>query len=248
MTLFSRLFHANLTVNIEKCEFGRATVKYLGKIVGGRRVCPVESKVEAITHFPVPTSCRELRRFLGMVGYYRNFRKKLSVIALPLTDLLSPKVPFKWTELCQVGFEKIKVFMINSPVLSAPDFSSLFLLAVDTSDTGTGAVLLQRDQAGVEHPVCYFSRKFNKHQRGYSTIDKEALPLVFALQHFDVYIGSVSYPLTVYTDHDPLVFLNRMKNNNQSLMCWSLFLQTFELDIRHIHGKDNIIGDALSRV
>ncbi len=114
--------------------------------------------------------------------------------------------------------------------------------------TGAGAVLLQRDQTGVEHPVCYFSRKFNKHQRRYSTIEKEGLALVLALQHFDVYVGSVSYPLIVYTDHNPLVFLNRMKNNNQRLMRWSLFLQTFELDIRHIRGKDNVIADALSRV
>ncbi len=94
----------------------------------------------------------------------------------------------------------------------------------------------------------YFSQKFNKHQRRYSTIEKEGLALVLALQHFDVYVGSVSYPLIVYTDHNPLVFLNQMKNNNQRLMRWSLFLQTFELDIRHIRGKDNVIADALSRV
>lgn len=99
--------------------------------------------MEVITHFPMPTSHRELRPFLGMVGYYRNFCKKNSVVALPLTDLLSPKVPFKWIELCQASFEKIKVLMISSPVLSAPDFSYMFLLAVDTSDTGMGAVLLQ---------------------------------------------------------------------------------------------------------
>ncbi len=90
--------------------------------------------------------------------------------------------------------------------------------------------------------------KFNKHQRRYSTIEKEGLALVLALQHLYVYVGSVSYSLIVYTDHNPLVFLNRMKHNNQRLMRWSLFLQTFELDIRHIRGKDNVIADALSRV
>ncbi len=90
--------------------------------------------------------------------------------------------------------------------------------------------------------------KFNKHQRRYSTIEKEGLALVLALQHLDVYVGSVSYSLIVYTDHNPLIFLNRMKHNNQRLMRWSLFLQTFELDIRHIRGKDNVIADALSRV
>lgn len=246
--LFSRLSRANLTVNLAKCEFGRATVTYLGKIVGGGQVRPVESKVEAITNFPVPKTRRDLRRFLGMVGYYRNFCKNFSAVASPLTDLLSPKVPFQWSNECQMSFERVKALLINSPVLSAPDFSTPFCLAVDASDTGAGAVLLQRDQDGVEHPVCYFSRKFNKHQRCYSTIEKEALALILAIQHFDVYIGSVSHPLIVYTDHNPLVFLSRMKNNNQRLMRWSLFLQTFEVDIRHIRGKDNIIADALSRV
>jgi len=245
--LFSRLSRANLTVNLVKCEFGRATVTYLGKIVGSGQVRPVESKVEAITNFPMPTTRRELRRFLGMVGYYRSFCKNFSVVASPLTDLLSPKVAFKWTETCQLSFEKIKALLVSSPVLSAPDFSTPFFLAVDASDTGAGAVLLQLDQAGVEHPVCYFSRKFNKHQRGYSTIEKEALALVLAIQHFDVYIASVTHPLIVYTDHNPLTFISRMKNNNQRLMRWSLFLQTFELDIRHIRGKDNVIADALSR-
>ncbi len=152
-TLFNRLSCANLTVNLAKCEFGRATVTYLGKIVGGGQVRPVESKVEAIIHFPVPTTRRELRRFLGMVGYYRNFCVNFSAVASPLTDLLSPKVPFKWTESCQMSFEQFKALLINSPILFAPDFSSPFLLAVDASDTGVGAVLLQRDQTTRPAPL-----------------------------------------------------------------------------------------------
>ncbi len=127
-TLFNRLSCANLTVNLAKCEFGRATVTYLGKIVGGGQVRPVESKVEAIINFPVPTTRRELRRFLGMVGYYRNFCVNFSAVASPLTDLLSPKVPFKWTESCQMSFEQIKALLINSPILFAPDFHLRFCL------------------------------------------------------------------------------------------------------------------------
>ncbi len=158
--------------------------------MGGGQVRPVESKVEAIIHFPVPTTRRELLRFLGMVGYYRNFCINFSVVASPLTDLLSPKVPFKWTESCQMSFEQIKALLINSPILFAPDFSSPFLLAVDASDTGAGAVLLNEIRL-VLNIRCYFSQKFNKHQRRYSTIEKEGLALVLALQHFDVYVGSV---------------------------------------------------------
>ncbi len=86
----------------------------------------------------------------------------------------------------------------------APNFK--FKLEVDASAAGAGAVLLQEDEDGIDHPVCYFLRKFNKHQFNYSTIEKEALALLMALQYFDVYIGSSNYPVVVFTDHNPLVF------------------------------------------
>lgn len=89
-TVFKRLCDANLTLNLAKCEFGRATVEFLGKVVGQRQVKPVNSKVEAIRSFPAPGSRRELRRFLGMAGYYRCFCNNVSAVAAPLTDLLSP--------------------------------------------------------------------------------------------------------------------------------------------------------------
>jgi hypothetical protein len=96
--------------------------------------------------------------------------------------------------------------------------------------------------------VCYFSKKLNKHQRNYSTIEKECLALILALQHFEVYIGSAPSPVVVYSDHNPLTFIDKMKNKNQRLLRWSLFLQEYNLNIRHIKGKDNLIADALSRV
>ena len=134
------------------------------------------------------------------------------------------------------------------PVLTAPDFKSSFKLAVDASDVAAGAVLLQEDDEGVEHPVCYFSKKFNKSQRNYSTIEKECLALVLALQHFEVYVTSSSLPVVVYSDHNPLVFIRKMKDKNQRLLRWSLMLQEYVLEIRHIKGKDNVIADCLSRV
>ena len=95
--------------------------------------------------------------------------------------------------------------------------------------------------------MCYQSTKFKKHQKNYSTIEKETLSLLNALDKFDVYLSNVAYPVIVYSDHNPLKFLDRMKNKNQRLMRWALFLQQFSLDIRHIKGKDNKFADALSR-
>ena len=127
----------------------------------------------------------------------------------------------------------------------APDFDKL---AVDASDVGIGAVLLQEDNNGIDHPVCYFSKKFNKHQKNYSAIEKECLALIPAIQQFEVYLTSSTSPIVVFSDHNPLSFLHKLKNKNQRLLRWSLLLQEFNLDIRHIKGKDNIIPDALSRV
>ena len=123
----------------------------------------------------------------------------------------------------------------------------LFKLAVDASDTGAGSVLMQEDGNGVDHPVSYFSKKFNKYQKNYSTIEKECLSLILALQHFEVYLTSSSSPTVVFSDHSPLTFFHKMKNKNQRLLRWSLLFQEYNLDIRHIKGKDNIISDALSR-
>ena len=129
----------------------------------------------------------------------------------------------------------------------APDFSQPFSLAVDASDVGIGSVLLQVDSDNIEHPVSYFSRKFNSCQRNYSTVEKESLALVLSLHHFDVYASSYCYPIVVYTDHNPLTFLHRMKSKNRRLLNWSLFLQGYNLDIRHVRAVDNVCTDFWSR-
>lgn len=245
--LFQRLLAANLTINLAKCEFGKATVTYLGRLVGGGRVRPLDAKISAICDFPAPADRRELRRFLGMAGYYRAFCKNFSAVVAPLTDLLSPKVSYTWTEKCRNAFENLKSLLVAAPVLSAPDFTKPFSLAVDACDYGVGAVLLQLGADHINHPVSYFSKKFSHPQRSYSTIEKEALALVLAVQHFEVYLGA-SQCIVVYSDHDPLKFLWRMRNANQRLMRWSLILQPFNLEIKHIRGTDNVVADALSRV
>lgn len=100
---------------------------------------------------------------------------------------------------------------------------------------------------GLNIQCFFFSKKFNIHQRNYSVIEKEALALILAIQHFEVYLGSGS-PIKVMTDHNPLIFLQRSRTTNQRLMRWSLFLQSYPLQIHHIKGKENVLADALSRV
>ena len=239
---FERLSKAKLTINVAQSESCHATLTFLGHVVGQGQV-----KVKAISDFTVPTCKRQLMRFLGMAGNYRQFCDNFSVIAEPLTNLLSKGTKFIWTNHCQMAFDILKAILKNKPVLLAPNFAKEFKLAVDASDTGAGSVLVQEDGNGADHPVSYFSKKFHKHQRNYSTIEKECLSLSLALQHFEVYLTSSSSPTVVFSDHNPLIIIHKMKNKNQRLLRRSLLLQEYNLDIRHIKGKDNIISDALSR-
>ena len=145
-----------------------------------------------------------------------------------------------WSEECQQAFEGIKSLLLTAPVLKAPDFDKPFKLQVDVSDVGVGAVLLQESPQRIDHPVSYYSQKFNRQQANYSTSEKETLALLFSLQHFEVYLSAAVTPVEVYTDHNPLAFIHKMKNKNQRLLRWSLALQEYDLTIRHIKGKDNV--------
>ena len=169
-------------------------------------------------------------------------------MAAPLTELLKKDQKYVWGRDQQHAFDSLKKLLTNEPVLSAPDFSRPFKLATDASDVGVGAVLIQEDDQGIEHPVSYYSRKFNNSQRNYSTIEKEILAVILALQHFNVYVDSPIEPVVVYSEYNPLVFAHKFKNNNQRLARWSLILQEYNLSIQHIRGKDNVIADALSRI
>ena len=208
-SLFDRLRDANLTVNLAKCEFAKATVTYLGKVVGQGQVRPIQAKISAIQNYPVPTTKKELMRFLGLVGYYRNFCRNFSSVVAPLTDLLKARAKYVWSDSCQNAFVNVRSVLCSSPVLMAPCMNRPFALQVDASDVGAGAVLFQCDSDGVEHPVSFFSRKFTSYQINYSVIEKESLALIWALQHFEVYVDS-SVPILIYTDHNPITFLHSL--------------------------------------
>ena len=197
---FQIMREARLTINLMKSEFGKATVKYLGHIVGQGQVRPLDAKIQIIAKFPIRTSQKELARFLGMAGYYRNFCLNFSEIAAPLTNLLSKKVKFVWTDDCQIAFDKVKLLLQKS------HFEKSRL-----------RVLVQKASDGLDHPVSYFSKKFLKYQKIYSVVEKETLGLVLDFEHFDVYLGSTPFKIKLYTDHNPLTFLKTMKNKNQRL-------------------------------
>lgn len=151
-----------------------------------------------------------------------------------LTNLLREKDKYLWSASCQKAFDNVKSLLCSPPVLAAPCMHRPFKLLVDASDVRAGAVLLQSDSGGLERLVSFYSKKFNRFQLNYSVIEKETPALIWALQHFEVYVDTCSVPLEVHTDHNPLTFLHSLLCPNCRLMRWLLFLQTYCLDIRHI--------------
>ena len=125
--LFNRLSQAGITVNLSKSEFGKATVVFLGHVVGQGQVKPVQAKVEAICNFHVPKSRREFMRFLAMTGYYCRFCENFAQIAAPLTSLLQKNRPLAWEDSQQEAFEKVKAILVNQPVLTNFDEALSFM-------------------------------------------------------------------------------------------------------------------------
>lgn len=243
--LFAVLRHANLTVNVNKCIWAKGTIIYLGHEVGQGKIVPLQDKIQAIVDHPVLTNKKSVQRFIGMCAYYRRYCKNFSIVAAPITNLFRKPVKFKWTQECQNTFQKLKGILSTSPVLASPQFDNPFIMHIDASDLRAGAVLSQVGPDGLEHHVYYFSLKFDKAQTSYSVVEKKVLCLILAVKKFETYLSGNQ--VVIYTDHNPLTFINSMKCKNQRVLRWSLILQEFNIVIRHIPGRQNVIADDLSR-
>ena len=147
---------------------------------------------------------------------------------------------------CENAFIKLKSFIKSPPVLRPPNWDNLFILQVDASDFGVGAILSQLDEEGLEHPVVFASRKLQPREMKLSTTEKECLAIVWAVETFRYYLFGRRFKLQ--TDHNPLVWLNQVKNKNRKLLRWSLTPQEYDIEIEHKTGERHVNVDALSRL
>ena len=243
--LFARLRRAHLKLHPVKCRFVKRRVVYLGHVISPEGIGPNPEKVEAVERFPIPTSVKGVRQFLGLASYYRRFIPSFAKIAAPLHALTRQDVPFYWSLACQDAFQQLKDALVNPPVLVYPDFEKPFVLHTDASKEGLGAVLEQEKEDGRMHPVAYASRSLNRHEQNYGITDMEALGVVWAAKHFRAYL--FGHPCVVYTDHSPLKALLNAPHPSGKLARWGQVLAELDLEIRYKPGRQNANADALSR-
>ncbi|KAK5925315.1 hypothetical protein CgunFtcFv8_017849 [Champsocephalus gunnari] len=245
-TVLDRLYSAGLTINPSKCVFAAAETEYLGHIIGRGVIRPRVSKIQAIESCPVPQTRKQLRSFLGMAGFYHRFVPQFSARAALLTDQTGSRSSnqIQWTEESMAAFHNIQGSLSKKPVLYSPNFDEHFILQTDASDRGLGAVLLQGSSDN-RHPVAYISRKLFPREVRYSTMEKEALAIKWALDSLRYYL--LGREFTLETDHKALQWMGRMKDTNGRITRWYLALQPFRFNIQHIPGKDNVTADYLSR-
>jgi hypothetical protein len=250
--VFAALRSAGLTLRLEKCNFARSTISYLGHNIGSGTHQPGDKKVQAVRDMTRPKTKKDLQSFLGLCNYYRNYVQAYSEIALPLTKLTKAKLPMiiEWGLEQQNAFETLKLKLCAQPVLRTPAWDRPFIVQADASDYAVGACLAQNflssDGIEEEHPIAYASCKFTDTQRNWATIEKEAYAVIYALKQFDIIIYGM--PVIIYSDHNPLKYLSNNAPKSPKLTRWCLSLQRYNYEIKHRKGCENANCDALSRL
>lgn len=192
-----RIHH--LFLKLSKCVLGAREMEYLGHIISAEGVNMDKQKVVGVLDWPIPTTLKALRGFLGLTGYYRRFIKGYGVIAKPLTDCLK-KGGFQWSETATVAFDKLKRAMTTAPVLALPNFNRTFIVETDASGLGVGAVLTQEGR-----PIAYFSKALSKKHQTLSIYEKEMLAVLLAVKKWNAYLAGRHF--VIKTDHQSLKFL-----------------------------------------
>lgn len=194
------LLQNDLYVKAEKCEFYTAFTSFLGLVTSGGEIKMDLSKVKAVTDWPVPENVKQLQRFLGFSNIYRRFIRNFKKVATPLHALTSSKRRFVWSAEADKAFTQLKHLFTSAPVLTMPDPMRKFIVEVDASDSGVGAVLSQRSKDGKVHPCAYFSRSLNQSERNYSFSDRELLAIQLATEEWRHWLEGTPEPFLVLTD------------------------------------------------
>lgn len=245
--VFERMRKANLKLKPKKCKIACSQVEYLGHSVSAAGIRPTTEKISAIAEFPVPKCAKDVSSFLGLSGFYRKFIPRYADRSRALRHLLKSDIVFDWTSECQLAFDDLRLALVSNPVLRYPDFTLPFRLNTDASGYAIGAVLEQYDPAAPTHRwmISAASRALTKCERNYSTTDREALAIWWAIKHYRHYL--LGRHFSVYTDHKPLLPSRQDRDLDGRRGKWMASLQEYDFKIFYSKGSENIVPDILSR-
>lgn len=250
--VFERLDKNGLSIKQEKCIFGVSSVNFLGYEVTPKGISPLPERVDKIKNFEKPTNVTELRRYLGLLNFYRRCLPHAAETQAPLHEMTKnrkkkDKTPLIWTTEAENAFVKTKTDLANAALLAHPDPELELSLMTDASDHAIGAVLQQKKDDFFQ-PIAFFSKKLNNAQSKYSAYDRELLACYEAIKHFRQFLEGRHF--TLFTDHKPLVYAFRQNPNKASPRQFRHldFIGQFTTDIRHVAGTDNVPADTLSRI
>ncbi len=241
------LREAGLKLNRSKCVFCVNTIDFLGFRISPNTVTVSGKKIETITKYPVPRTIRDVKKLLGLVGFYRKLIPNFSVLTAPLCVMQCKNADFRWTDDCQTAFDTLISLLASSPIVTIPNPDLTFIVKVDSSKFGVGCILEQEDPVSRQRFVIeYGSVKYNKAQQNYPAIELEVCGLIFAIKHWRCYL--IGKPFIVETDSKAVQWIQGKRDMLGKLGRWSLYLENFDFTTRHIAGKDHLGPDALSRI
>ena len=243
--LFERLQIYGLTCSSSKCNFGQTNLPYMGHMVNWDTNSPQEGHLDAVTKAEPPKTRKHLQSLIGTLNWLNEYVPNFAELVSPMTDLLSPRRPFRWTKEAQESLEKVKEQFKNPVPLSRPDPDLPFILQTDASAKGMGAVLMQQTPEGERKIVSFASAKFSETESRYHCNEQECLAIIWAIRRYRPYLEDRRFVLR--TDSKTLTWLRSQKDTRAKLTRWHLLLSEFNFDIEHCPGKDNELPDALSR-
>ena len=219
------LWENKLFVKLEKCQFHVSNTFFLGFHISPQGVSMDPGKVQAVVKWPEPTSLKQVQRFLGFANFYRRFIRNFSSVAAPITALTRGQTSrIRWTAETQAAFEALKKRFTTAPILRHPDPALPFMVEVDASNTGVGAILSQRSsQDGKVHPCAFYSRKLTPTEQRYDVGDRELLAIKLALEEWRHWLEGATHQFQVLTDHKNLQYLKEAKRLNPRQARWALF-------------------------
>ncbi|KAL0154036.1 hypothetical protein M9458_050695, partial [Cirrhinus mrigala] len=247
--VLQRLISHQLYAKEEKCEFHLDKISFLGYVISPEGVSMDEQKVNAVLNWPRPKTLKELQRFLGFSNFYRRFIRHFSTVAAPLTAMVKKGTSrLTWSEPALQAFNDLRHRFTSAPVLHHPDPDKPFIVEVDASSTGVGAVLSQRQGESLKmFPCAYFSHKLTSPERNYDVGNRELLAIKLALEEWRHWLEGAKHPFTVLTDHKNLEYLRSAKLLNHRQARWALFFSRFDFTVTYRPGSQNTKADALSR-